>query len=74
MEDLGITSWVLWNPRSVYQRGSLRSKDGTAQQTINNFLLAVEHLEPWKSQGCWYDVVRERHMVGARPVEEDEDR
>src|SRR6267142_666698 len=28
-EDLGITSWVLWNPRSVYQRGSLRSKDGT---------------------------------------------
>src|SRR6059036_2944363 len=29
VEDLGITSWVLWNPRSVYQRGSLRSKDGT---------------------------------------------
>src|SRR5438093_1231899 len=25
-EDLGITSWVLWNPRSVYQRGSLRPK------------------------------------------------
>src|SRR5881296_2620165 len=24
VEDLGITSWVLWNPRSVYQRGSLR--------------------------------------------------
>src|SRR5260370_41721755 len=23
-EDLGITSGVLWNPRSVYQRGSLR--------------------------------------------------
>jgi len=23
-EELGITSWVLWNPRSVYQRGSLR--------------------------------------------------
>jgi hypothetical protein len=23
-EDLGITSWVLWNPRSVYQRESLR--------------------------------------------------
>jgi len=20
VEDLGITSWVLWNPRSVYQR------------------------------------------------------
>src|ERR1043166_3740940 len=27
-EDLGITSWVLWNPRSVYQRGSLRPKNG----------------------------------------------
>jgi len=25
-EDLGITSWVLWNPRSVYQRGSLLPK------------------------------------------------
>jgi len=23
-EELGITSWVLWNPRSVYQRDSLR--------------------------------------------------
>ena len=23
-EDLGIESWVLWNPRSVYQRDSLR--------------------------------------------------
>src|SRR6266699_2299128 len=27
-EDLGITSWVLWNPRSVDQRGSLRPKNG----------------------------------------------
>jgi hypothetical protein len=23
-EDVGINSWVLWNPRSVYQRESLR--------------------------------------------------
>jgi hypothetical protein len=23
-EDLGLTSWVLWNPRSVYQRDALR--------------------------------------------------
>jgi len=23
-EDLGLTSWVLWNPRSVYQRQALR--------------------------------------------------
>ncbi len=22
-EDLGVTSWVLWNPRSVYERGQL---------------------------------------------------
>ncbi len=27
-EDVGITSWVLWNPRSVYQRGALRPKHG----------------------------------------------
>ncbi|HYT70909.1 MAG TPA: putative glycoside hydrolase [Gemmatimonadales bacterium] len=26
VEELGITSWVLWNPRSVYQRDSLRPK------------------------------------------------
>lgn len=30
VEDLGITSWVLWNPRSVYQRGSLLPKHGGA--------------------------------------------
>src|SRR5437763_5388816 len=28
VEDLGITSWVLWNPRSVYQRDALRPKHG----------------------------------------------
>jgi len=28
VEDLGITSWVLWNPRSVYQRDALRPKPG----------------------------------------------
>lgn len=35
-EELGLTSWVLWNPRSVYQRGSLRpriSADVTAEAT-----------------------------------------
>jgi hypothetical protein len=30
-EDLGITSWVLWNPRSVYQKGALRPKHADAQ-------------------------------------------
>src|SRR5436305_1303655 len=29
-EDLGITSWELWNPRSVYQRESLRPKHSGA--------------------------------------------
>ncbi len=28
VEDMGLTSWVLWNPRSVYQRDSLRPKRG----------------------------------------------
>ena len=32
-EDVGITSWVLWNPRSVYQRGSLRPKNGGDQSS-----------------------------------------
>ncbi len=27
-EDVGITSWVLWNPRSVYRRDALRPKPG----------------------------------------------
>src|SRR2546423_7687935 len=35
-EDLGITSWVLWNPRSVYQRGSLRPKNGIAPAATPN--------------------------------------
>jgi hypothetical protein len=36
-EELGIDTWVLWNPRSVYQRDSLRpykDKDSTAAVTI----------------------------------------
>src|SRR5213593_3217772 len=28
VEDMGLTSWVLWNPLSVYQRDSLRPKRG----------------------------------------------
>ena len=36
-EELGLNSWVLWNPRSVYQRESLRphqsSSDVTAEAT-----------------------------------------
>ena len=48
----------------------MRNKAGEPQQTLRNFVLAIQHLDPWKSDGCWYDVVRERHMVGARPVED----
>src|SRR2546423_3647546 len=33
VEELGITSWVLWNPRSVYQRGSLRPKQSAEPVT-----------------------------------------
>jgi hypothetical protein len=29
VEDVGITSWVLWNPRSVYPREALAPKDHT---------------------------------------------
>ncbi len=32
VEDLGITSWVLWNPRSVYQRDALRPYPTRAQE------------------------------------------
>ena len=32
VEDVGITSWVLWNPRSVYQRGALRPKHEAARE------------------------------------------
>src|SRR6266487_1130738 len=32
-EDLGITSWVLWNPRSVYQREALRPKHDSEPAT-----------------------------------------
>jgi hypothetical protein len=34
-EDLGILSWVLWNPRSVYQRGALRPKHGGAPPAVS---------------------------------------
>jgi hypothetical protein len=50
----------------------LRSKTDMVQQTINNCILALQHLDPWKSEGCWYDSVRERHMIGARPVEDQD--
>jgi hypothetical protein len=33
-EDLGIKSWVLWNPRSVYQPQSLRPKHGATVPTL----------------------------------------
>src|SRR6266513_2460163 len=33
VEELGITSWVLWNPRRVYQRGSLRPKQSAEPVT-----------------------------------------
>ncbi len=50
----------------------LRNKSGTPQQTIRNFIVALQHLDPWKSTGLWYDRVREQHMLGLRPVLDDE--
>lgn len=35
VEDMGLASWVLWNPRSVYQRDSLRPKRGTPRELSN---------------------------------------
>lgn len=35
VEDMGLASWVLWNPRSVYQRDSLRPKRGTQRELSN---------------------------------------
>jgi hypothetical protein len=39
VEDLGIMSWVLWNPRSVYQKGSLRPK--RADQTARDLSITA---------------------------------
>jgi hypothetical protein len=34
-EELGLTSWVLWNPRSVYQRDALRPYRETARPAVS---------------------------------------
>ncbi|MGH7606846.1 MAG: putative glycoside hydrolase [Gemmatimonadales bacterium] len=34
-EELGITTWVLWNPRSVYQRNSLRPYRDAARTAVS---------------------------------------
>jgi Virulence-associated protein E len=33
----------------------------------------LQNLDPWQSTGCWYDIVRERHMLGKTPVQEGDD-
>jgi hypothetical protein len=60
-------------PEPEWMAGLLRNKSDTPQQTINNLALALQHLDPWQQAGCWYDAVRERHMVGAKPVEDGDD-
>src|SRR5262249_37821233 len=50
----------------------LCNKNGTPQQTINNFVHTIRHLEPWRTAGYWYDVVRERHMIGTNAVEDSD--
>jgi hypothetical protein len=34
-EELGLTSWVLWNPRSVYQRDALRPYRDTPRTAVS---------------------------------------
>jgi hypothetical protein len=60
-------------PGGAWTQQLLCTEHGIPQQTINNFVLALHHLEPWKSAGCWYDVVRERHMVGTTPLQDGDD-
>src|SRR5213594_1831893 len=40
VEDLGITSWVLWNPRSVYQRAALRPKHASPPPALRELSTA----------------------------------
>jgi hypothetical protein len=53
--------------------GLNRQKNGIPYESIGNFVHAITHMEPWKSQGCWYDLVRECHMVGGTPVKDGDD-
>jgi hypothetical protein len=59
-------------PAGDWTDALLRNKSGTPQQTIRNFIVALQHLDPWKSTGLWYDRVREQHMLGTCPVLDDE--
>jgi putative DNA primase/helicase len=54
----------------AWRQGLITNKQDVPYQTINNCILAIENLDPWMSQGCWYDVVRETHMVGSEPVQD----
>ena len=54
----------------AWRQGLIVNKQDVPYQTINNCILAIQNLDPWVSQGCWYDVVREMHMVGSAPVQD----
>jgi predicted P-loop ATPase len=42
---------------------------GEAKETFNNLALALTHLAPWSTES-WYDVVRDRAMVGTQPFDD----
>jgi hypothetical protein len=78
MQDLGIARKLTKphksepsDPRDPtdWQVGLLRTASGIPQQTVNNLARAFHHVQP---EG-WYDLVRERHMLGAKPVEDGDD-
>lgn len=54
----------------AWRQGLITNKQDVPYQTINNCILAIQHLDPWVSEGCWFDLVRESHMVGPNPVQD----
>jgi predicted P-loop ATPase len=45
------------------------TKSGEAKETFNNLALALEYLAPWSTES-WYDIVRDRGMVGTAPLDD----
>jgi putative DNA primase/helicase len=45
------------------------TKGGEPKETFNNLVLALEHLDPWRTQS-WYDLVRDRGMIGTQPLDD----
>jgi hypothetical protein len=46
-----------------------KTKGGEVRETFDNLAFALEHLAPWHTDS-WYDLVRDRGMLGATPLDE----